>query len=696
MKSTVQTLRELKERPESTEASQHRQWWEQYRLARELADSEPPKSCTLFHELSKQEAFPLQDLSWLRAVEACAGSNEKGFAEKKARLDRLANREELKSIAVETALEQARSVGNHSEIARLAFERSKLLLQKHEKLAAMDEALQAAQVLKDKKQIQSFQQRIEMISPSRINSPGYPEYLSVARDFQDERDFKKALQYYWRVLKHSKSGHEEKYQALRGIREVFRLQRQTHKEAYLQATRDLADFVERRFSNRRTRRTWTERYHDQQVQLARTIWTENSRKDAEEILARLEARLKGQRSLGLVFWLRGRMAEEAGRLEEAIRWLEHAEKESRLPRELFEDILWAQAWILKKLNRNQEAVAAFQKLTDMGQVAEQLPRYRFWKAKLLSDLKKIDEAHKEYELLIEEDPVGYYGLLAYRELGKPIPALKTPRQSSQFQISKSLLRHLEKEEILYVEWLIAVDENEIARRILDQIALRLRQRKIEDPELWQEIFSYYARAGEYLGLFVQLGYLEPQFRSRFLKDHPHLLFPRPYQDVVDQASDTRGVSSELIYSIMRQESAFNPFARSVADAFGLMQLLPSVARSSGESIGIHFARDEDLFRPEVNIPLGANHIKGLLDRFDNQFILAVASYNASESAILNWVKTRFDGDPLSFIEDVPYRETQTYIKLVLRNFVFYQRLESEEPTIVFPEECLTSLHNFKS
>src|SRR5690606_9777567 len=116
-------------------------------------------------------------------------------------------REELKTLAIETALHQARGAQDHAEIARLALERSKFLLQKHEKLSAMEEALQSAQVLKDKKLVESYRQRIELLSPSRIEKPAHTQYLTVARDFQDERNFPKALHYYWKALRHKKSGH---------------------------------------------------------------------------------------------------------------------------------------------------------------------------------------------------------------------------------------------------------------------------------------------------------------------------------------------------------------------------------------------------------------------------------------------------------------------------------------------------------
>ena len=100
----------------------------------------------------------------------------------------------------------------------------------------------------------------------------------------------------------------------------------------------------------------------------------------------------------------------------------------------------------------------------------------------------------------------------------------------------------------------------------------------------------------------------------------------------------------------------------------------------------------DLYKPEVNIPLGAFELKSLMKKYDNQYILAVAGYNANDSAIRGWLKTRFRNDSVEFIEEVPYEETRTYIKLTMRNYVFYQRLLSPGVSIKFPEDLLKLNH----
>jgi soluble lytic murein transglycosylase len=158
---------------------------------------------------------------------------------------------------------------------------------------------------------------------------------------------------------------------------------------------------------------------------------------------------------------------------------------------------------------------------------------------------------------------------------------------------------------------------------------------------------------------------------------------------VASAASKSGVPAELLYSIMRQESSFNPEARSPADAFGLMQLLPSVAEHASARAEVAFEKPEDLYRPEINVPLGAAFLRELLDRWGGQIVLAAASYNANERAIHAWLRTRFHGDPLAFIEEIPYDETRGYVKLVARNFIFYSRLSEPSKESDFPVDVLS-------
>jgi soluble lytic murein transglycosylase len=241
---------------------------------------------------------------------------------------------------------------------------------------------------------------------------------------------------------------------------------------------------------------------------------------------------------------------------------------------------------------------------------------------------------------------------------------------------------------ILTEWLIAVHEKPFAEKVLNIAVEDLKKRNVTSEETWLAVFSGYARTGLYLPLFSALGGLEPKVKDKLLNDHPDLLFPRPFAEIIKKASDKSGTPQEFIYSIIRQESAFNPEARSPVDAFGLMQLLPSVAKQLAKNNSLEYKEANDLFIPEINVPLGAFELRALTKKYNDQFILAVSGYNANDSAIRGWIKTRFREDPLEFIEEVPYEETRAYIKLTMRNYIFYRRLLDQKESLKFPEELL--------
>ena len=118
-------------------------------------------------------------------------------------------------------------------------------------------------------------------------------------------------------------------------------------------------------------------------------------------------------------------------------------------------------------------------------------------------------------------------------------------------------------------------------------------------------------------------------------------------DIISKVSQKYGVDEKLVQAVIRQESGFNPKARSHCGAMGLMQLMPSTA----QGLGVTNAYDA-----EQNIMGGTKYLKGLMDRFDNNKSLALAAYNAGPNAV-----KKYGGIP-------PYAETQNYVKKVLSNY----------------------------
>jgi soluble lytic murein transglycosylase len=155
-------------------------------------------------------------------------------------------------------------------------------------------------------------------------------------------------------------------------------------------------------------------------------------------------------------------------------------------------------------------------------------------------------------------------------------------------------------------------------------------------------------------------------------------FPLAYWEMIQQKAQERELDPYLILALIRQESLFDPQARSPATALGLMQLLPSTASRLAKQIGISPPSNEQLFHPEINLALGTQYLRDLLQHYSNDWFKAIAAYNAGEAAVDRWEKEILTDDAEEFVERIPYLETRGYVKLVLRNHRIYKRLYDQQ------------------
>ena len=119
-------------------------------------------------------------------------------------------------------------------------------------------------------------------------------------------------------------------------------------------------------------------------------------------------------------------------------------------------------------------------------------------------------------------------------------------------------------------------------------------------------------------------------------------------DIISKVSQKYGVDEKLVQAVIRQESGFNPKARSHCGAMGLMQLMPATAKGLGV---------KDAYNPVQNVEGGVKHLKGLLARYNGNLVLALAAYNAGGGNV-----DKYGGVP-------PFKETQNYVKSILANYL---------------------------
>jgi soluble lytic murein transglycosylase len=153
-----------------------------------------------------------------------------------------------------------------------------------------------------------------------------------------------------------------------------------------------------------------------------------------------------------------------------------------------------------------------------------------------------------------------------------------------------------------------------------------------------------------------------------------VLFPQPYWNDLVANSEKNRLDPYLVASLIRQESEFNAGVVSHANAYGLMQLLPSVGKSMAKKNGIKGFNANMLLNPTTNLQLGTTNLRLVLDRFGGQQEYALAAYNAGDVPVRQWMSAGDYKDIAEFVESIPYTETREYVQAILRNREIYRAL----------------------
>ena len=153
-----------------------------------------------------------------------------------------------------------------------------------------------------------------------------------------------------------------------------------------------------------------------------------------------------------------------------------------------------------------------------------------------------------------------------------------------------------------------------------------------------------------------------------------MAFPMPYRSYIDVYSQEQSVDRFLVAALIRQESEFNFAVISHANAYGLMQVLPSTGKDLARRIGIRKFNASQLLTPDRNIQLGTLYMRNLLNSFGGQEEYVLASYNAGPGRAKLWQTWGPFREQPEFVEAVPFQETRTYVQVVLRNADIYRHL----------------------
>lgn len=150
-----------------------------------------------------------------------------------------------------------------------------------------------------------------------------------------------------------------------------------------------------------------------------------------------------------------------------------------------------------------------------------------------------------------------------------------------------------------------------------------------------------------------------------------ILYKKEYSEYVSKYSQEYNVDENLIYALIKAESNFQADAVSNKNALGLMQLMPSTAEEVANKNKIELT-GENILEPDVNINIGTKYISTLLEKYECVEV-ALAAYNAGIGNVDKWIESGIIKSDGSDIENIPFKETNTYVRKIMRDYKIYEK-----------------------
>ena len=348
-------------------------------------------------------------------------------------------------------------------------------------------------------------------------------------------------------------------------------------------------------------------------------------------------------------------------------------------------ILWRAGVAALRNGQRGRAMTNLRALIDRSPTGELVPAGLYWLARAERETDPA-LATRRLEALTRRFPYHYYGERARRELirlngdvGLSAPAEPTVTFPNLVVSEASKIR---------AEYRAAMA---LARAGLIDDAAWYLNRLLADRQRDLGLALLTIRASAAAGDYARVARLLVNHFGRFLQepaselpeDFWGLVYPRPFWRDVSAAGQRHGVDPMLLASLMRQESRFDPTARSPVGAIGLFQVMPYTAETLAESAGISDmiagrVNEATLAQPAVNAMLGARLTSNLLNMFDSAIAPVAASYNAGEERVAVWWSAAQGWPEDFFVDTIPYTETRRFVREVLTNYWTYQRLYRDQ------------------
>lgn len=340
---------------------------------------------------------------------------------------------------------------------------------------------------------------------------------------------------------------------------------------------------------------------------------------------------------------------------------------------------WRAGWFAYRQGRHAEATEIFEQAAQTFPRSDYRPPWIYWAARSRDQLGDPRIANRLYGILVADYQNSYYGRLASGTL--------TSRKVEPMAIAATVAPPAGmRDEVRRAAALRELPSNEPTIRALiahglydDAIAeVEWAQKQGGDaPALQATLGLIHSRKGDLRRGINAVKRAYPQYMAAGGESLPpdvlEVLFPMAYWSLIEKHAVPKGLDPYLIAALMAQESTFDAAIRSHANAIGLMQVVPPTGRRYAQMLKIPRFSAARLTDPEINVRIGTAYFADLVKRFGGTHH-ALASYNAGPGAVARWIGEKPGVSRDEFIDDIPYPETQNYVKRILGTAEDYRRL----------------------
>ncbi len=342
---------------------------------------------------------------------------------------------------------------------------------------------------------------------------------------------------------------------------------------------------------------------------------------------------------------------------------------------------WKYGWWAYMTADYAETVRVFESAASGFPRSDYRPSFLYWAGRAHEKLGEATQADSRLRLVYADYANSYYGRLAERQLsrsGDIVAEHGDLRRVSSSQAPLPEVKPIPTEPLIRL-----LLSNEMYDDALAE--LRHAQRAWGNSARIDATIAWvYNRKGELRRAISLMRRTYPQFLTAGGRELPaeilQVIFPLVYWDAIRKQAAQHDLDPYLVAALVAQESTFDAGVKSVANAWGLMQLVPSTGRRLARSVGLRGFSTGSLTNPDINIRLGTLYFSQLVSQFGGTYY-ALASYNAGESRVVRWKSERPGLDEDEFIDDIPFPETQNYVKRILGTAEDYRRLYPDGSTI---------------